>query len=145
MVPGEAGSGAPQGCRLQRLRELNEGESEDILAMFTVQPSFYRVCLCLGLSPVPPLFLLFEHFLACQRVLVVVTLTEGSCPTTCQQHDRCQNKYLRAIARVMHSSGEKSVGSVCVATSQEKSRSDMQVRSKLPQCTIQINPSDLGY
>lgn len=67
------------------------------------------------------------------------TLAEGGCHTTCQQHARCQNKYLGALGKVMLSSGDKFVGSVCVATSQEK------VRSKLPEGTIQINLSDLGY
>lgn len=57
------------------------------------------------------------------------------------------NKYLRAIGRVLLSSGDESAQSVKVTinTSQEKSRSDMQVRSKLPEGTIQINLSELGY
>lgn len=40
------------------------------------------------------------------------TLTEGVCRTTCQQHAGCQNKYLRALGKVVLSSGDKSMGSV---------------------------------
>lgn len=142
MVPGELGSVAPECCRLQRLRELNFSLRTSWQRSMCRQPPFYRLSL-LGAIPCTSPFLLFEHFLGSQGVLVG-TLAEGGCHTTCQQHARCQNKYLGALGKVMLSSGDKFVGSVCVATSQEKSRSDMQVRSKLPEGAFQINLSDLG-
>lgn len=145
MVPGEPGSVASQGCRLQRLGEFKFSLRTSRQCSVCKQPPFYRDCFCLGLSHVPPPFFLCEHFLGSQRVFLWRHWERVSVTQHASNMPGVKINTSRALGKVMLSSGDKSMGSVWVTTSQEKSRSDMQIRNKLPEGTIQINLSDLGH
>lgn len=136
MVPGEQGSADSQGCRLQKLRELNF--SLRMSWQCSMCKHFPENVFAWGYPTHLPTFSFLSISLEVRN-----SLWWGHWPVTHQ----VSNNYLRAIGRVLLSSGDESAQSVKVTinTSQEKSRSDMQVRSKLPEGTIQINLSELGY
>lgn len=98
----------------------DEFQSEDVLIASNVQTATILQGLIL---------LVAIMYLLAFSILSIFLEVGQSLHILCQQRARCQHKPLRALGRVVLSSGDNFKGSACVAISQEKSRSVMLVRT----------------